>query len=296
MKNKLTTVQQIKRNKIIKRVICGIILVVSIPSIFLYCYNYINNYFEELKSSVSIKTISKNNKTKTETNNETANGEDIAIHKKEDEEKTLNSLTDKQNDSFLNSDNNVNISSGSNYDKDISTNSVPEFFHHNKTETDNENDKSYSSDTAQNNPYFQQTEELNDIKNNYNKKVNDINNWYSNEFDANYKLMIESENEYKSLGGYATETDKSNALIKLKNAEQEMADKGFVNSGYASSYKKQLQDEYNQICKRYSYSQKYDEYYNYIYNTLPVEKDKKLAVVTEEYNNDLKNYRIKYNL
>ena len=205
-------------------------------------------------------------------------------------------MTDKQNDSFLNSDNNVNISSGSNYDKDISTNSVPEFFHHNKTETDNENDKSYSSDTAQNNPYFQQTEELNDIKNNYNKKVNDINNWYSNEFDANYKLMIESENEYKSLGGYATETDKSNALIKLKNAEQEMADKGLVNSGYASSYKKQLQDEYNQICKRYSYSQKYDEYYNYIYNTLPVEKDKKLAVVTEEYNNDLKNYRIKYNL
>lgn len=55
MKNKLTTVQQIKRNKIIKRVICGIILAVSIPSIFLYCYNYINNYFEELKSSVSIK-------------------------------------------------------------------------------------------------------------------------------------------------------------------------------------------------------------------------------------------------
>ena len=54
--------------------------------------------------------------------------------------------------------------------------------------------------------------------------------------------------------------------------------------------------EYNQICKRCSYSQKYDEYYNYIYNTLPVEKDKKLAVVTEEYNNDLKNYRIKYNL
>ena len=82
MKNKLTTVQQIKRNKIIKRVICGIILVVSIPSIFLYCYNYINNYFEELKSSASIKTISKNNKTKTETNNETDNGEDIAIHKK----------------------------------------------------------------------------------------------------------------------------------------------------------------------------------------------------------------------
>ena len=66
MKNKITTVQQIKRNKIIKRVICGIILAVSIPSIFLYCYNYINNYFEELKSSVSIKKISKNNKTRTE--------------------------------------------------------------------------------------------------------------------------------------------------------------------------------------------------------------------------------------
>lgn len=296
MKNKLTTVQQIKRNKIIKRVICGIILAVSIPSIFLYCYNYINNYFEELKSSVSIKKYLKITKQELKKNNETANGEDIAIHKKEDEEKTLNSLTDKQNDSFSSFDNNVNISSGSNYDKDISNNSVSEFFPHNETQTDNENAKSSSGDKAQNNPYFQQTEELNTIKNNYNKKVNDINNWYSNEFDTNYKLMIESENEYKSLGGYATETDKNNALIKLKNAEQEIADKGLANSGYASSYKKQLQDEYNQICKRCSYSQKYDEYYNYIYNTLPVEKDKKLAVVTEEYNNDLKNYRIKYNL
>ena len=108
--------------------------------------------------------------------------------------------------------------------------------------------------------------------------------------------MIKSENEYNSLGGYATEADKNNLLTKLNNAEQEMANKELANSGYASSYKKQLQDEYNQICKRFSYSQKYDEYYNYIYNVLPAEKNKKLSAVAEEYNTDLKNYRIKYNL
>lgn len=329
MKKQLTTVQQNKRKRIIKRIIYGIILAIAIPATYIYCSNSFNDFFESLNTDISVSTTKTTNKkhiTKVDnTDKETnvtgiENDENIVLNnshkytsniseKKDAEETTNNSTTTINN----NDDNNDNIEdrfssfepsiSTDNTDSNEKTNtalSVPKEIEDEYLTNKSNISQSTLEEINKNNEEIakieQQSEELDAIKSKYETKVSAIEAWYNEEFNKNYELMIEAKNKYEELGGYASQEDKTTALNKLNSADQELVNSGLSNSGYAANYKKTLQEEYELVCKRYTYSQEYDEYYEYIYTTLPSKKTEKLSPVVQEYNEDLQSYKNKYGL
>lgn len=317
MRKQLTTVQQNKRKRIIKRIIYGIILAIAIPTIYIYCSNAFNDFFESLNSDISAITTKTTNKKYITKVDNTNTDEESDITSKENNENIILNNNHKYTSTTAttnNSSNDDNIADRySNFESSMSTDniessnksdsklsSVPKEIEDEYLTNKSDISQSASEEINTNNDEItkiqQQSEELEAIKAKYDAKVSAIEIWYNEEFNKNYDLMVDAKNKYEELGGYATQEDKSAALKKLKSADQELANKGLSNSGYATNYKKTLQEEYESICKRYTYSQKYDEYYKYIYTTLPANKTEKLSPVVQEYNEDLQNYKDKYGL
>lgn len=136
--------------------------------------------------------------------------------------------------------------------------------------------------------------ELEELKKNYDNKIEELNNWYNSEYDVTYSKMIDAQDKYNEYGGYAKEEDVTAIQKQIASAGQYLSNQGLANTGYAEQYKKELQDKLKNMQKRLTYSNDYNEYYYYLNTTLPSIKNGKLSVIIQDYKSGIEDIKKKY--